>query len=164
MLQLIAEAAGGAGEGVQPEDRAGEALWEGHHQVAFGVLPRPLHFLPMWQHCWQVGAEQTRLLTPAPIVLEQARQVARLGVLGEGGGGGPGLRSTSPARRSRVGSGSLSWGGGEGERGGRGVTSPDGEAWALRGRGVVGIWLASGEFGEGGLAGGPPLGKKGAPQ
>ena len=44
------------------------------------------------------------------------------------------------------------------------MTSPGGEARALRGRGVGGIWLANGEFGGGGLAGGPPLGKKGAPQ
>ena len=47
--------------------------------MVFGTLPRSLHFLPMWHLLGHVGSVHDGLLTPAPIVLEQVRQVAGLG-------------------------------------------------------------------------------------
>ena len=185
--------AGGAGAGERPalgDAGTGGGQWEGHLQVVFGALPRPLHFLPMWHMFRQEGTAHARLLTPVPMVREQVWQAARLeGDLGGGFGRGPGFGSTSPARRSSRGSKGLSWGIRSWGLGGG--TSPAGEAVELGGRrttpevGLAGLgggkegvtspgegeagdllggWLASGEFGGGGLAGGPPLKKKGAPQ
>ena len=106
--------AGGVGAGERPtlgDTGTGGGQWEGHHQMVLGALPKPLHFLPMWHVFEHEGSAHARLLTPAPIVLEQAWQATRFGGdLGGGFGRGPGFGSTSPARRSSRGSKGLSWG------------------------------------------------------